>query len=158
SDNDECETMNGNKTMEGLLKDTLCSRLCIFNLAIPGCLVARNLDDDSDYDNSDASFVRWLGRYDNNNGIESNRNRRMEERETIAQNEVTSGSDVRETESRSSYENVSTPATLNYSISTMTNSLYGDHEFEVENLGLRDNNAYADLLEHRSNFLNEEEE
>nr|GFA63606.1 hypothetical protein [Tanacetum cinerariifolium] len=118
----------------------------------------KHQDDDSDSDNSDASFVRWLGRYDNNNGIESNRNRRMEERETIAQNEVTSGSDVRETESRSSYENVSTPATLNYSISSMTNSLYGDHEFEVENLGLRDNNAYADLLEHRSNFLNEGEE
>ncbi|GJZ01970.1 zinc finger, RING/FYVE/PHD-type containing protein [Tanacetum coccineum] len=154
---------------------------------VPSCLMPmspEHRDDDSDSDNSDASSVCELGRYDNNNGIESNRNGRMEAREPIEQNvrfnitltvgrlrdrvlqrptvlelasfpfqqeqEVTSGSDVRETESRSSNENVSTPATsLNYSISSMTNPLYGDHEFEVENLGSRDNNSYDNLLEHR---------
>lgn len=157
----------------------------------PSCLMPmspEHRDDDSDSDNSDASSIRELGRYDNNNGIESNRNRRMEAREPVEQNvrfsrtlsvgrlrdrvlqrptfpelasfpfqqeqEVASGSDNRETESRSSNENVATPLTSsNYSISAMTNSLYGNHEFEVENLGSRDSSSYANLLEHRSNFL-----
>ncbi|PWA97120.1 zinc finger, RING/FYVE/PHD-type [Artemisia annua] len=157
----------------------------------PSCLMPvspEHRDDDSDSDNSDASSIRELGQYDYNNGIEPNRNRRMEAREPVEQNvrfsrtlsvgrlrdrvlqrptfpelasfpfqqehEVASGSDNRETESRSSNENVATPVTSsNYSISAMTNSLYGNHEFEVENLGSRDSSSYANLLEHRSNFL-----
>ncbi|KAL6528838.1 hypothetical protein OROMI_029014 [Orobanche minor] len=42
--NDDCETVNGSKTVERPLKGPLCSRLCISNLAIPGHLVAQKLD------------------------------------------------------------------------------------------------------------------
>ncbi|PWA72720.1 hypothetical protein CTI12_AA267910 [Artemisia annua] len=43
SDDDECETVNGSKTLEGPLKDPLCSRLGIFNLGTPSSLVALDL-------------------------------------------------------------------------------------------------------------------
>ncbi|GKE49583.1 hypothetical protein Tco_1480841, partial [Tanacetum coccineum] len=148
----------------------------------PSCLMPMSPEHrDSDSDNSDASSIREPGIESNRNRrmearepVEQNvrfsrtlsvgRLRdRVLQRPTFPElasfpfqqeEEVTNGSDGRETESRSSNENVTTPASSSsYSISAVTNSLYGNHEFEVENLGSRDSSSYANLLEHRSNFL-----
>ncbi|XP_071730548.1 uncharacterized protein [Rutidosis leptorrhynchoides] len=69
------------------------------------------------------------------------------------ESETVSGSEVRELGSRLSNENVMTSATSSsYTSSTMPNSLYGNRDFEVENLSVRDT-SYTNLLEHRANYL-----
>lgn len=70
-----------------------------------------------------------------------------------SEREVMSGNEVREMRSHLSNENVMISATsTTYSSSTMSNSLYGNQDFEDENMGSRET-SYANLLEHRSNFL-----
>ncbi|KAK9077845.1 hypothetical protein SSX86_006183 [Deinandra increscens subsp. villosa] len=66
---------------------------------------------------------------------------------------VSSGVDNRDNGSRMSNENVvvATPPISNSS-STVTNTVYWNHDFEVENMGVRET-SYANLLEHRANFL-----
>lgn len=58
--------------------------------------------------------------------------------------EVVNGSEVR--------ENELITTTSSYTSSSMSNSLFGNQDFEVENMGARET-RYSNLLEHRSNFL-----
>nr|XP_043629425.1 uncharacterized protein LOC122600736 isoform X2 [Erigeron canadensis] len=70
-----------------------------------------------------------------------------------SERDVVSGGEVRETGSHLSNENLMTPTTSsNYSSSTVSNSLYGSHDFEVEVRSAREM-SYTNLLEHRANFL-----
>lgn len=64
-----------------------------------------------------------------------------------SEQEVVNGVDIRDNE-------IAMMATTSssYSSSAMTNSLYGNHDFEVEYTGAREA-SYTSLLEHRANFL-----
>ncbi|KVH91611.1 Zinc finger, RING/FYVE/PHD-type [Cynara cardunculus var. scolymus] len=66
--------------------------------------------------------------------------------------EVVTGSEARETGSHLSNENAMVSTTSTYSSSTISNSLYGNQDSEVRNMGPREI-RYNSLLEHRSNFL-----
>ncbi|KAL7596296.1 hypothetical protein Lser_V15G30008 [Lactuca serriola] len=60
--------------------------------------------------------------------------------------------EVSESGSRLSNENVMISTTSSYTPSTISNSLFGNQDFEVDNMGARET-RYSNLLEHRSNFL-----
>ncbi|KAJ9536834.1 hypothetical protein OSB04_029567, partial [Centaurea solstitialis] len=66
--------------------------------------------------------------------------------------EVASGSEARETGSHLSNENAMISTTSTYSSSTISNSVYGNQDSEIRNMGPREI-RYNSLLEHRSNFL-----
>ncbi|KAD6453702.1 hypothetical protein E3N88_08408 [Mikania micrantha] len=70
-----------------------------------------------------------------------------------SEQEMVIGGVFGETGSRLSNENVMTPTTSSsYSSSIRVNSLYGNHDLGVENVGARET-SYPNLLEHRANFL-----
>ncbi|MFS7923264.1 putative transcription factor C2H2 family [Helianthus anomalus] len=68
------------------------------------------------------------------------------------QREAVNDVDIHDTGPRLSNENVMISTTSSsYSSTTVTNSLYGNREFEVENTGARET-SYSNLVEHRENY------